>query len=78
MTGIVKIEPEGLRPPEAAQFLGISRRVLQDAVGAGWVKPCVCRTRLVLYRPSALRVLLNRIEAEGLPPKKMKQENETQ
>lgn len=69
MSGIVRIEPEALRPADAAKFIAVSRNVLRDAVLAGWIKPCVCRTRLVSYRPSALRLLLNRIEREGLPPK---------
>jgi hypothetical protein len=69
MKTIVRIEPEALHPPEAARFIAVSRTVLRDAVAAGWIKPCVCRTRLVSYRPAALRLLLNRIEREGLPPK---------
>lgn len=69
MNGIVKIEPEGLRPEAAAEFIGVSRRVLSDADAAGWVQPCVRRKRCIIYRPSALRLLLNRIEREGLPPK---------
>jgi hypothetical protein len=72
MNGILRIEPEALHPPDAAKFIAISRTVLRDAVAAGWIKPCVCRTRLVSYRTAALRLLLNRIEREGLPPKKGK------
>lgn len=64
----VRIEPEGLRPDDAAYFIGISTRVLDRCQAAGWIKPSVKLHKLVIYRPSSLRLLLNRIEREGLPP----------
>ena len=76
-TGIVRIEPEGLRPEDAAKFIGITPPVLARCRAAGWISPSVSLHRMVIYRPSALRLLLNRIEREGLPPepapKKVKQ-----
>lgn len=65
---LVRIEPEGLRPDDAAQFVGISTRQLEKCAAALWIKPAVRTNRMTIYRPAALRLLLNRIEAEGLPP----------
>jgi hypothetical protein len=66
----VRIEPEGLRPEDAAAFIGVSARTLDACRQAGWIKPSVQLKRLTIYRPASLRLLLNRIEAEGLPPER--------
>lgn len=66
----LKIEPEGLGPDDAAAFIGLSRTTLDRCRNAGWITPCVSLHRLVIYRPAKLRLLLNRIEQEGLPPEK--------
>lgn len=65
---MVKIEPVGLRPEDAAAFIGVSRNVLDRCDRAGWVKPAIRQHKLVIYRPGSLVLLLNRIEKEGLPP----------
>lgn len=70
----VRIEPEGLRPEAAAEFIAVSTSVLERCRRANWIRPAVDLHKLTIYRPAALRLLLNRIEREGLPPRT---ENET-
>ncbi len=69
MKSLIYLEPEALRVKDAAQFIGVSTQVLDRARAAGWISPCVRAKRLTSYRPTHLRILLNKIEADGLPPK---------
>jgi hypothetical protein len=64
----VHIQPIALRTEDAAYFIGISTRVLERCRAAGWITPSVAVHRMTLYRVTALELLLNRIEREGLPP----------
>lgn len=71
MKTMIRLEPEGLRPAEAAQFIGLSVDTLDRCRAAGWIKPSVCQRKLVIYRPGSLRALLTRLEREELPGKKL-------
>jgi hypothetical protein len=66
----VKLEPVGLRPVDAAQFIGISTDMLDRCRNAEWVTPAVAIHGLVIYDTSDLRLLWNRIKREGLPGRK--------
>jgi hypothetical protein len=70
VSAIIRIEPEALRPAQVRELLGISERMLRDCDAAGWITACVRVKRLVLYRTGQCRLLLNRIEKEGPPPKR--------
>jgi hypothetical protein len=62
------LEPIGLRPPDAAKYLGISVKMLGRCAAAGWIRPSVKARRCVIYRQTSLVLLFNRLEKEGLPP----------
>ena len=75
---IVRIEPRALRPEAAAEFIGVSPGVLNRCREAGWIKPLLRGNRLTIYRVSALELLLNRIEREGLPGEPLQAEETVQ
>lgn len=62
--------PLGLRPDEAAAFIGFSVDALERCRDAGWIKPAVATHGLVIYDTADLRLLWNRLKAQGLPPKR--------
>jgi hypothetical protein len=64
----VTLEPKGLRPPDAAKYIGISEKVLGRCAAAGWIRPSVKARRCVIYRRTACDLLFDRIERDGLPP----------
>jgi hypothetical protein len=64
--------PLGLRPAEAAVFIGFSVDALERCRDAGWIKPAVATHGLVIYDTADLRLLWNRLKAQGLPPKKQR------
>lgn len=72
----LRLEPVGLRPPDAAQFLGVSPDLLERLRSTGMIAPAVSTHGLCLYDVSDLRSLWARIKAEGLPEPKRKKHDQ--
>ena len=63
----IAFAPRAMRPPIAAQYLGLSEDLLLRCVQAKWLKPRLATRNLTLYETADLHDLWERIKREGLP-----------
>jgi hypothetical protein len=57
----------GFRPPEAAYALG-SKKLLEEVVAAGWLKPIIQRHKLTLFDGRDIGLVWARILSGEIPP----------